>query len=262
MAERSGLIVPLGSWVLREACEQLARWQAELGDAAIGAINVNVAVRQLREAGSSTRWPAVLGDDRAVPGTLVLEVTESSVLDGRQVRETLEALHEMGVRLALDDFGTGQSSLSLLRAFPVDVLKLDKSFVDGICDGEDKGRLAVAAAVAQLAENLQLKAVAEGIESEPPRRSACGSMGYRLGSGLTTWPGRCLRPRWRKIDADDGTGGDAGPARIRRHRLTTAAGRRRSSGDGGRLWACVRLNFLAVLGGPQDVERAVLVDRR
>jgi EAL domain-containing protein (putative c-di-GMP-specific phosphodiesterase class I) len=89
----------------------------------------------------------------------------------------------MGVRLALDDFGTGQSSLSLLRAFPVDVLKLDKSFVDGIADGEDRGRLAVAAAVAQLAEYLQLSAVAEGIESEAQLDRLRG-MGYRLGQGF------------------------------------------------------------------------------
>jgi len=110
-------------------------------------------------------------------------VTESSVADGRQVRETLEALHEMGIRLALDDFGTGQSSLSLLRAFPVDVLKLDKSFVDGIADGEDRGRLAVAAAVAQLAEYLGLSAVAEGIESEA-QLDRLRDMGYRLGQGF------------------------------------------------------------------------------
>jgi EAL domain-containing protein (putative c-di-GMP-specific phosphodiesterase class I) len=105
------------------------------------------------------------------------------VADGRQVRETLNALHEMGVRLALDDFGTGQSSLSLLRAFPVDVLKLDKSFVDGIADGDDRGRLAVAAAVGQLAEYLQLSAVAEGIESEA-QLDRLREMGYRLGQGF------------------------------------------------------------------------------
>jgi diguanylate cyclase (GGDEF)-like protein len=183
VAERSGLIVPLGSWVLREACEQLARWHAEYGDAAIQAVNVNVAARQLREAGFVDEVAAVLSDTGLRSANLVLEVTESSVLDGRQVRDTLEALHELGVRLALDDFGTGQSSLSLLRAFPVDVLKLDKSFVDGICDGEDRGRLAVAAAVAQLAEYLQLKAVAEGIETED-QMARLREMGYRLGQGF------------------------------------------------------------------------------
>jgi diguanylate cyclase (GGDEF)-like protein len=183
VAERSGLIVPLGSWVLREACEQLARWRHEHGDGAIEAINVNVAVRQLREPGFVDEVAAVLSETGLLPRNLILEVTESSVLDGRQVRETLHALHEMGVRLALDDFGTGQSSLSLLRAFPVDVLKLDKSFVDGIADGEDRGRLAVAAAVAQLAEYLQLSAVAEGIESEA-QLNRLRDMGYRLGQGF------------------------------------------------------------------------------
>ena len=183
VAERSGLIVPLGAWVLREACEQLAKWRAEHGDRAISAINVNVAVRQLREPGFVDEVAAVLSDTGLLPRNLVLEVTESSVADGRQVRETLQALHDLGVRLALDDFGTGHSSLSLLRAFPVDVLKLDKSFVDGIADGEDRGRLAVAAAVAQLAEYLQLSAVAEGIESEA-QLIRLRDMGYRLGQGF------------------------------------------------------------------------------
>jgi EAL domain-containing protein (putative c-di-GMP-specific phosphodiesterase class I) len=183
VAERSGLIVPLGAYVLREACEQLARWRAEHREHAIAAINVNVAARQLRDAGFVDEVAAVLSDTGLCPRDLVLEVTESSVLDGRQVRDTLQALHELGVRLALDDFGTGQSSLSLLRAFPVDVLKLDKSFVDGICDGEDRGRLAVAAAVAQLAEYLQLSAVAEGIETEG-QMDRLREMGYRLGQGF------------------------------------------------------------------------------
>jgi diguanylate cyclase len=183
VAERSGLIVPLGSWVLREACEQLARWQAAYGEGAIKAINVNVAVRQLREPGFVDEVAAVLSETGLLPANLVVEITESSVADGRQVRETLNALHEMGVRLALDDFGTGQSSLSLLRAFPVDVLKLDKSFVDGIAESEDRGRLAVAAAVAQLAEYLQLSAVAEGIESEA-QLDRLRDMGYRLGQGF------------------------------------------------------------------------------
>ncbi len=182
VAERSGLIVPLGSWVLREACEQLAGWHAEHGPAAIRSVNVNVAARQLREAGFVDEVAAVLSDTGLIPANLVLEVTESSVLDGRQVRDTLQSLHELGVRLALDDFGTGQSSLSLLRAFPVDVLKLDKSFVDGICDGEDRGRLAVAAAVAQLAEYLDLSAVAEGIETAA-QLERLRAMGYRLGQG-------------------------------------------------------------------------------
>ncbi|HEU4347159.1 MAG TPA: EAL domain-containing protein [Actinoplanes sp.] len=183
VAEKSGLIVPLGSWVLRTACEQLARWRAAYGEHAIPAINVNVAARQLREAGFVDEVARVLADTGLAPRNLVLEVTESSVLDGGQVRESLRALHELGVFLALDDFGTGQSSLSLLRAFPVNVLKLDKSFVDGICEGEDRGRLAVAAAVVQLAEYLQLSAVAEGIESEA-QMARLRDLGYRFGQGF------------------------------------------------------------------------------
>ncbi|GGN20754.1 diguanylate cyclase (GGDEF)-like protein [Actinoplanes campanulatus] len=182
VAERSGLIVPLGAWVLREACTQLARWRDSLKDGAVEAINVNVAVRQLREAGFVDEVAAVLSDTGLTPHHLIIEVTESSVADGPQVNETLHDLHEMGVRLALDDFGTGQSSLSLLRAFPVDVLKLDKSFVDGIAAGADRGRLAVAAAVAQLAEHLDLKAVAEGIESRA-QLERLRDMGYRYGQG-------------------------------------------------------------------------------
>ncbi|MEV6349699.1 EAL domain-containing protein [Actinoplanes sp. NPDC051851] len=182
VAERSGLIVPLGAWVLREACEQLAAWHGTFGDAAIEAINVNVAVRQLRGPEFVDEVAALLGETGLTSRNLILEVTESSVVDGWQVRETLQALHAMGVKLALDDFGTGQSSLSLLRAFPVDVLKLDKSFVDGIADGADRGRLAVAAAVAQLAEYLELKAVAEGIE-DPEQRDRLREMGYRYGQG-------------------------------------------------------------------------------
>jgi diguanylate cyclase (GGDEF)-like protein len=207
VAERSGLIVPLGLWVLREACVQLAAWQAEYGDAAIRAVNVNVAARQLRDAAFVDHVAAVLSDTGLRPRNLVLEVTESSVVEGRQVRETLEALHELGVSLALDDFGTGQSSLSLLRAFPVDMLKLDKSFVDGICDGEDRGRLAVAAAVAQLAEYLQLSAVAEGIETEA-QLVRLREMGYRLGQGFhlaRPMPpdevGKIMAGTWRAVPA-------------------------------------------------------------
>jgi diguanylate cyclase len=182
VAERSGLIVPLGSWVLRTACEQLAGWLARYGTASLQSVNVNVAARQLREPGFVDEVAAVLSETGLLPGNLVVEVTESSVIEGPAVRESLQALHDMGVRLALDDFGTGQSSLSVLRAFPVDVLKLDKSFVDGIHENADKGVLAVAAAVAELAEHLDLYTVAEGIES-PDQAARLREMGYDRGQG-------------------------------------------------------------------------------
>jgi diguanylate cyclase (GGDEF)-like protein len=183
VAERSGLIVQLGSWVLRTACAQLAAWRAEHGEHAIGRINVNVAVRQLRDTGFVDEVLGVLTATGLTPDDLIVEVTESSVADGRQVRDTLRDLHEHGIRIALDDFGTGQSSLSLLRAFPVDVLKLDKSFVDGICDGDDPARQAIASAVAHLTEQLGLYAVAEGIE-DAGQLSRLREMGYRYGQGF------------------------------------------------------------------------------
>ena len=183
VAERSGLIVPLGAWVLREACTTLARWRADHPCGAIEAINVNVAVRQLREPTFATSVAAVLATTGLGPRNLVLEVTESAVVDGPQVNQTLQQLHDLGVQLALDDFGTGQSSLSLLRTFPANVIKLDKSFVDGIAAGADRGRHAIATAVAQLADNLGLKAVAEGIETRD-QLNRLRQMGFPYGQGF------------------------------------------------------------------------------
>ncbi|MBU2670204.1 bifunctional diguanylate cyclase/phosphodiesterase [Actinoplanes bogorensis] len=178
IAERSGLIVPIGAWVLREACTTLARWRREHPGTAIQAINVNVAVRQLREAGFADLVADTLEQTGLGPENLILEITESAVVDGPHVQEALVRLHRMGIRLALDDFGTGQSSLSLLRAFPVDIIKLDKSFVDGT----DRGRHAIAAAVSQLAGNLGLKAVAEGIEAED-QLDRLREMNFHYGQG-------------------------------------------------------------------------------
>jgi diguanylate cyclase (GGDEF)-like protein len=183
VAERTGQIVPLGRWVLGEACRQLAAWRDEYGPAAPWTVGVNVAARQLREPGFAHDVASVLRDAGLAPHQLVIEVTESSVLNARQVLNTLHALHDLGVKLALDDFGTRQSSLGLLRAVPVDILKLDKSFVDGIEDGDDDERLAVAAAVAQMAAALRLDAVAEGIESAGQVRRL-RLLGYRLGQGF------------------------------------------------------------------------------
>ncbi|SDY91002.1 diguanylate cyclase (GGDEF) domain-containing protein [Micromonospora pattaloongensis] len=183
VAERTGLIVPLGRWVLRQACRQLAAWRDEYGTSALYTVGVNVAARQLGEPGFTGDVAAALRDAGLAPHRLVIEVTESSVLNARQVLKTLHELHRLGVKLALDDFGTRQSSLGLLRAFPVDILKLDKSFVDGIEDGQDDERLAVAAAVAQMAAALRLDAVAEGIESAA-QVERLRPLGYRLGQGF------------------------------------------------------------------------------
>ncbi len=187
-AEATGLIVPLGRFVLREACRQTAAWLAEFGPDALQKIGPNVSVRQLHDPDFVADVRAALADTGLPADRLVLELTESAVLRGTQVSQTLHELHGIGVRLALDDFGTGESSLSLLRAFPASIIKLDKSFVDGI-DLDEPGspqaaaRQAVARAVIQLAGALGLDTVAEGIENET-QAERLRDLGYTLGQGF------------------------------------------------------------------------------
>ncbi|WP_239164109.1 putative bifunctional diguanylate cyclase/phosphodiesterase [Actinoplanes palleronii] len=186
-AERTGLIVPLGRFVLRETCRQAAAWLAEFGPDALKEAGLNVSARQLHDPDFVTEVAAALADSGLPCERLILEVTESAVLRGQQVSRALYDLDRMGIRLALDDFGTGESSLSLLRAFPAAIVKLDKSFVDGIeiDDGHPAAidaRQAVARAVIQLAHALGLDTVAEGIES-PEQVTALRELGYTLGQG-------------------------------------------------------------------------------
>ncbi|MEV6637537.1 EAL domain-containing protein [Actinoplanes sp. NPDC051470] len=186
-AERTGLIVPLGRWVLRESCRQLAAWLSEFGPDAIQKLGPNVSARQLHDPDFVADVREALAESGLPAERLVLELTESEVLRGRQVLRSLHELHAMGVRLALDDFGTGESSLSLLRAFPASIVKLDKSFVDGIEieDGDPAAadaRQAVARAVSQLAGALRLDTVAEGIENAG-QVAKLRELGYTLGQG-------------------------------------------------------------------------------
>lgn len=186
-AESTGLIVPLGRFVLRETCRQAAVWLAEFGPDALQKAGPNVSVRQLHDPDFVADVRAALADAGLPADRLVLELTESAVLRGRQVTGTLRELHGMGIRLALDDFGTGESSLSLLRAFPVAIVKLDKSFVDGIeldppGTPAAEARQAVAHAVIQLARALGLDTVAEGIENQAQADLLRG-LGYTLGQG-------------------------------------------------------------------------------
>nr|WP_296069024.1 bifunctional diguanylate cyclase/phosphodiesterase [uncultured Actinoplanes sp.] len=186
-AEGTGLIVPLGRLVLRESCRQAAAWLAEFGPDALQKVGPNVSARQLHDPDFVADVRAALADSGLPADRLVLELTESAVLRGPQVSRTLHELHDMGVRLALDDFGTGESSLSLLRAFPASIIKLDKSFVDGI-ELDEPGtpaadaRQAVARAVIQLAGALDLDAVAEGIENDD-QADRLRALGYSLGQG-------------------------------------------------------------------------------
>jgi predicted signal transduction protein with EAL and GGDEF domain len=185
-AERTGLIVPLGRWALREACQQKAVWTKAHGAASPATVSVNVSGRQLQEPGFAEDVADAVREAGLRPHDLALEVTETAVLTGGgPVLETLETLRDFGVRLALDDFGTGQSSLGLVRTCPVHTLKLDKSFVDSITDGGQ--HTAVATAVIHMANALGLTAVAEGIESGE-QADCLVELGYCLGQGFHLAP--------------------------------------------------------------------------
>jgi diguanylate cyclase (GGDEF)-like protein/PAS domain S-box-containing protein len=163
LAEESGLIVPLGRWVLEAACAQASALHDALPDREPVTMSVNVSTRQLRDPGFPETVAAVLHESGIEPGTLVLELTESLLVDDRdEIMGQLERLKELGLRLAVDDFGTGYSVLSYLQEFPIDVLKIDKSFVDDIHTRPDKARLV--AGIVNIGASLDLDVVAEGIE--------------------------------------------------------------------------------------------------
>jgi diguanylate cyclase (GGDEF)-like protein len=181
IAEESGLIVPIGRWVLRNALQQHASWRREHPAAATRRIGVNVAGRQLREPGFAAEVRQALAE-AGVPGpSVIIEVTETAVLDDPAAIQTLHELRELGVTLALDDFGTGASSLGLILTCPVTGLKLDRSFVENVTTADRPG--AVARAVSQIAATLNLSAVAEGIETVE-QAEVLRSMGYTLGQGF------------------------------------------------------------------------------
>jgi diguanylate cyclase (GGDEF)-like protein/PAS domain S-box-containing protein len=165
VAEDTGLIVPLGQWVLAEACHRLRVWQTRYQEAADLSVSVNVSPRQLRH-------PSLVGDvartirvNGLQPGRVTLEITESALV--QDAEETTRVLHELkaiGVQLAIDDFGTGYSSLSYLQRLPVDMLKIDRSFVNGL--GENERDDAIVRGILELAGTLQLTTTAEGIETD------------------------------------------------------------------------------------------------
>jgi diguanylate cyclase (GGDEF)-like protein len=180
VAEETGLIVPIGRWVLREACRQAVAWES-LGPHAQVVVNVNVSGRQLHEPCFVTDVRDALSASGLAPARLVLEVTESVMMRDRDVvLGRLRALKALGVRLALDDFGTGYSSLSVLREYPLDILKIDKSFVDGVGHGGDE--TLIAHAIVTLGTALSLTTVAEGIE-DAAQLARLRTLGCRRGQG-------------------------------------------------------------------------------
>jgi diguanylate cyclase (GGDEF)-like protein/PAS domain S-box-containing protein len=162
LAEESGLIVSIGAWVLRHACQQAEAWRRAEGlDLAIA---VNVSARQLQDPGLVGEIATALQESGLDPGALVIEITESATVeDTARVIVRLEELKGLGVSLAIDDFGTGYSSLSHLRRFPVDQLKVDRSFVAGVATSEED--LAIVASVVNLGHALGLSVVGEGVET-------------------------------------------------------------------------------------------------
>lgn len=164
-AERTGDIVEIGEWVLREACGQIARWQQRWPHFGL---SVNVSGRQVADPGLPDRVAQTVTGAGLAPGTLGLEITESVLMEADGDPEViLGRLRDAGARLLLDDFGTGYSSLSYLKRFPLDTLKIDRSFVDGL--GADDEDSAIVAAIVQLASTLGLTVVAEGVETAAQR---------------------------------------------------------------------------------------------
>jgi EAL domain-containing protein (putative c-di-GMP-specific phosphodiesterase class I) len=163
LAEETGLIVPIGKWVLREAALQAKGLQDRFPTNPPLSMAVNLSARQLQRPEIVDDVAVTLMDTGLDPSTLVLEITESVMMQDMDLSiQRLAELKQLGVRLAVDDFGTGYSSLNYIRRFPVDILKVDKSFVDGVNEGGEES--ALTAAIIELAGILKLRPVAEGIE--------------------------------------------------------------------------------------------------
>jgi diguanylate cyclase (GGDEF)-like protein len=181
IAEESGLVVALGRWMLEEACRQLAAWNRRFTDAGL-TVNVNLSARQLADPDLVDTVTAAVRGAGVDPGRVYLEVTETGLIEDFDASvERLQALKRLGVHLALDDFGTGYSSLSYLRRLPIDVLKLDRSFVSPL--GGDPQTAAIVAAVANMADALGIPVLAEGVETQQ-QLEAVRQLGYQCAQGF------------------------------------------------------------------------------
>jgi predicted signal transduction protein with EAL and GGDEF domain len=182
-AEESGLIVPLGEWVLREACAQGAAWRrSSSGRSWDVGVSVNLSARQITAPGFGARVAAILAETGLPAGALTVEVNERILVEEDElILERLAGLHQMGVRLAIDAFGTGYASLANLRELPLDTIKIDPSFVAGL--GHDDTLTLLTRTVVQVGRDLGLRVIAEGIE-QPRQLLALREMGCGYGQGF------------------------------------------------------------------------------
>lgn len=187
LAEETGLILPIGDWVLRQSCEQAQIWRAQ--GIEFSHVSVNVSGVQLREVGCVDKLTEVLATTGLPPEMLVLEITESTLIQsGKDMTDKLNAIRALKVRLSLDDFGTGYSSLSFLKRFPIDFLKIDRSFVRDVTSCSEDAALTEAIIV--MAHRLGLKVVGEGVETEAQleflRSKSCNfTQGFLYSQALT-----------------------------------------------------------------------------
>ena len=169
IAEKNGLMIPIGEWVLREACRQARAWQDATKGRPPVAINVNLSGVQLQHPGLIATVSLALEDAELSPDLLALEITESVIAhETEATTRRLRQLRGLGVHLAIDDFGTGFSALSYLRRFPIDIVKIDRSFIGDI--DEDESARALVRGIIHLAHSLKLRAVAEGVETEAQQK--------------------------------------------------------------------------------------------
>jgi EAL domain-containing protein (putative c-di-GMP-specific phosphodiesterase class I) len=186
LAEETGLIVPLGQWVLNHSCDQLRQWRDEGLD--VGALSVNVSARQLTAGSFAESVSDAIGRNHLPSGSLTFEITETVLMEDVDLSiESLVGLKALGARLAVDDFGTGYSSLAYLKRLPLDTLKVDRAFVDGL--GTDPNDSAIVAAIVGVARALGLAVTAEGVETdvqwEELRRLGCDyAQGFRFSRPL------------------------------------------------------------------------------
>jgi EAL domain-containing protein (putative c-di-GMP-specific phosphodiesterase class I) len=189
IAEETGLIIPLGGWVLNEACRQMRQWQEQFPDYGPLSISVNLSGKEFLQPNLVTRIDRVLQDTGLPAACLKLEITESVIMDNASEAATmLEQLRALGAQISIDDFGTGYCSLSYLHTFPLDVLKVDQSFVSRMSDAPTTAE--IVRTIVVLAHNLGLEVVAEGVETAAvaERLAALGceyAQGYYYSRPLT-----------------------------------------------------------------------------